>query len=465
MSFGPHNEKGPQDDFLAAVEAIGFPEIPDMQDFRAIDEFSRWARYVDPAGKRQDTAHRYIHPLLESSDYPNLHILVETKVGRVIFEGTRAVGIETEPNRLFHPATPSREKLPAIIRAKKLVVVSAGALGTPSVLERSGVGSAEILKKLDIDVISDLPDVGEHYQDHNLILYPYKTSLKVNETLDVLLSGRLDFQAAVDEKNPLLGWNGIDVTGKIRPSDAEVKSLGPEFEEHWNRDFKDQKEKPLMLICVVSAFLGDRGLLEEENDKTAQYASMATYTGYPYSRGNIHIVSKDAQTPASFNTGFLSHPVDLTKLVWAYKKQREIYRRTSAFAGELAIGHPKFRQGSKAALSEGPLVQGGFKSAEERRAIADIEYDADDDAAIEDWIRSNVATTWHSVGTCRMAPREEGGVLDKHLNVYGTEGLKVAGEYHIVVLKLLLAASFHLLTSQISPSYPRMSAQTPTIRR
>lgn len=430
VSFGTHNEKGPQTDFLAAVEAVGFPEIADMQDFSAIDGFSRWARYIDPAGKRQDTAHRYIHPLLESNSNSNLRLLVETKVNRVIFEGKRAVGVETEPNSLFHSVATSGEKTTTFIRAKKLVVVSAGALGTPSILERSGVGSAEILKKLDINVISDLPDVGEHYQDHNLILYPYKTSLEVNQTLDVLLSGRLDFQAAVDEKNPLLGWNGIDVAGKVRPSDHEVKALGPEFEEHWDRDFKDQKEKPLMLICVVSAFLGDRALLKE-GDNPSQYATMATYTGYPYSRGNIHILSKDAQTPASFNTGFLSHPVDVTKLVWAYKKQREIYRRTSAFAGELAIGHPQFRKGSKAALSEGPLVQGGFKSAEERKAIVDIEYDAEDDAAIKDWIRGNVATTWHSVGTCRMAPREEGGVLDKHLNVYGTEGLKVAGEYHM----------------------------------
>lgn len=95
------------------------------------------------------------------------------------------------------------------MKASKLVVVSAGALGTPQVLERSGVGNPEILKKLDIPVVSDLPGVGEDYQDHHLLLYPYKSTLDESETLDGLLSGRKDFVKAMEEKDPMLGWNGI----------------------------------------------------------------------------------------------------------------------------------------------------------------------------------------------------------------------------------------------------------------
>lgn len=95
------------------------------------------------------------------------------------------------------------------IRAKKLVVVSAGALGTPQILERSGVGSSEILKKLNIPVVADVPGVGENYQDHHLLLYPYKSNLDENETLDGFLSGRKDFVKALEAKDPMLGWNGI----------------------------------------------------------------------------------------------------------------------------------------------------------------------------------------------------------------------------------------------------------------
>jgi alcohol oxidase len=51
----------------------------------------------------------------------------------------------------------------------------------------------------------------------------------------------------------------------------------------------------------------------------------------------------------------------------------------------------------------------------------------EDDKAIEDYIRSNIETTWHSLGTCKMAPKEKGGVVDKHLNVHGTVGLKLCG--------------------------------------
>ena len=150
------------------------------------------------------------------------------------------------------------------------------------------------------------------------------------------------------------------------------------------------------------------------------------YTAYPYSRGQIHIVSKSPTTPASFNTGFLSDPegADMQVQVWAYKKQRELYRRTNAYRGELALGHPAFPAGSKAALQDGALVPGGFQSVAERRQLPPLEYSTEDDAAIEDWIRSNLNTTWHSLGTCKMAPRADGGVVDGRLNVYGVTGLK-----------------------------------------
>ena len=181
----------------------------------------------------------YIHPLMADGSHTNLHLLVDTRVSRVLFEGKRAVGVEYGDGKIIH--------------AKKMVVVSAGALGTPQILERSGVGNAELLKKLDIEVVSDLPGVGEEYQDHHLLLYPYKTTLKPDETIDGLLSGRLDFVGALKEKDPILGWNAIDVCSKIRPREDEISKLGKEFQEAWNKDFKEKTERPLMLMGVVSS--------------------------------------------------------------------------------------------------------------------------------------------------------------------------------------------------------------------
>jgi alcohol oxidase len=165
-----------------------------------------------------------------------------------------------------------------------------------------------------------------------------------------------------------------------------------------------------MLCGVVNAFLADPSLVP-----AGQYFTMGTYTAYPFSRGSIHITSKENVVDGyDFDAGFLNHPGDIKKQLWAYKMQREICRRLPYYKGELELGHPKFKEGSAAALTNGP--SGG--------EVKDIEYSKEDDEAIEDWIRGNVNTTWHSLGTCAMKERSKGGVVDKDLNVYGTTGLK-----------------------------------------
>ena len=367
---------------------------------------------------------------MASAMYPNLHLLLETKVVRVLFDSSNtANGVEVSPTSTYQATIALSKPSSETITARKLVVVSAGALGTPSILERSGVGAASLLSKLEIPLVSDLPGIGENYQDHHLLLYPYKTALKPEDTIDGLLSGRLDFVAAMEAKNPLLGWNSIDICSKLRMTTTEAENLGPEFRELWDRDFEPIPERPVMLMGLISSFLGDHKALPGANDEEPlQYATMGTYTAYPYSRGSIHITSKDVATPADFDTGFLSHPADLKKQLWAYKKQRELYRRTNAYRGELELGHPKFAKGSKAALLDGPVVKGGFKDVDARKELPDIEYNKEDDEAIEDWIRENLNTTWHSMGTCKMAPKDEGGVVDRYLNVYGVKGLKLAGK-------------------------------------
>lgn len=132
---------------------------------------------------------------------------------RVLFDDSsppRAIGIEYKPNPSAQPSLSLSKPVHKTIKAKKLVVVSAGALGTPQILERSGVGNPEILKKAGVEkIVADVPGVGENYQDHHLILYPYKTNLGERETLDPFLSGRKDFMKAAEEKDPMLGWNGI----------------------------------------------------------------------------------------------------------------------------------------------------------------------------------------------------------------------------------------------------------------
>ncbi|TQV90573.1 glucose-methanol-choline (gmc) oxidoreductase [Cordyceps javanica] len=420
VSYGTHHPNMNHDDIFDAAESLGVPHVANLQDFEVGHGFEHWAKYISPDGKRQDTAHCYIHPLMKSGNYPNLHVLPDSTVTRVKFEGTRAVGIEYEPTSNRNKAAPS------FIAARKQVVVAAGALNTPLLLERSGVGRAELLRKIGIDVISDLPGVGENYQDHNLITYRYKASLTPETSFDGLLSGREDVAQAMATGSSKMGWNGLDVGGKLRPTEDEVAQLGPAFRERWERDFKHQPSRPVMLLAYFYGYFGDHAALGEPADNPAHYMTSGAYTAYPYARGSIHVTSADPRAPPDFATGFLEDPVDLTKQVWAYKKQREIMRRSDKYAGEEPTSHPAFPAGSAAACRDGPAVAGGFGSVQDRAGLPPIEYSADDDEAIRDWIRSHLETAWHSVGTCKMAPQDEGGVVDKDLNVYVTQALKVA---------------------------------------
>lgn len=216
-------------EFMRVVKEMGYKEIVDLQNLDEVDGFSRWQRYVSPDGQRQDSAHCFIHPLLQDGEHRNLHILCNSKVIRVLFdtsEPPRAIGIEYKPNENQQPVLNTSKPVHKVVKASKLVVVSAGALGSPQILERSGVGNPELLKKLGVPLVSDLPAVGEQYQDHHLILYPYRSTLGPEDTVDGILSGRVDFAKAAAEKNPILGWNSI---GKVLSQWRTRSDIG----RHW----------------------------------------------------------------------------------------------------------------------------------------------------------------------------------------------------------------------------------------
>lgn len=145
-------------------------------------------------------------------------------------------------------------------------------------------------------------------------------------------------------------------------------------------------------------------------------------------------------------------------MAWGYRLGREFARRMSCVVGEEPLFHPKFAQDSKAKCSELPTAINGDanKTKESLTAgiapvsvepiklngnsmskpkialqengsknITDLEYSADDNAAVEQYLRETVGTAWHALGTTPMKPREQGGVVDKDLNVYGVTNLKI----------------------------------------
>ncbi|EED11964.1 glucose dehydrogenase, putative [Talaromyces stipitatus ATCC 10500] len=421
VSGGTYRALKSENDFISAAKKVGWTEIEDLQDLDSNNGVQRAMRYISPDGKRQDAATKYLLPRLQNGKHPNLHVLIESKVVRVLFDNgnKKAVGVEYLPKTDSPENDESNKSGPPVqrVKARKLVIVSCGACGTPSVLERSGIGSPEILQRAGIPLVAEVPGVGYEYEDHQLLTYPYKSSLDVEETIDAVVSGRRSVEELVRNNDKILGWNTMDIACKLRPSETDIARLGPEFEKTWNRDFKKNPNKPLVLMSLINGFPGDPSTVP-----AGQYLGISVFTVYPYSRGHLHITGPSPSDPLDFSTGFFSDPgdIDLKKHMWAYKKQREIARRMHTYRGEVVSGHPPFPSSSKAACFE------RVNDYDHATIQGDIEYTADDDDILAQWLRENVGTTWHSVGTCKIAPLANNGVVDGKLRVYGVEALRIA---------------------------------------
>jgi choline dehydrogenase-like flavoprotein len=228
------------DTFIEASGKLGWREVTDISDLQSVNAMQRAKRYISPEGKRQDASHAYLHPRLHDENHLNLHVIVNSKVVCIIFDENRASGI------IYTTGNSTRT-----IKAKKQVVISCGACGTPPVLERSGIGAEDVLKRANVPILVNLPGVGDGYEDHHTMTYQYKSDLAADETLDGIITGTFDIPAMIQRNDKLTGWNCLDGTGKIRPNENDIKDLGPKFKEAWDRDFKNQPDRPLTLMVLV----------------------------------------------------------------------------------------------------------------------------------------------------------------------------------------------------------------------
>ncbi|KAK7965976.1 uncharacterized protein PG986_000253 [Apiospora aurea] len=443
VSSGTYRAEVAEDDFIQAMKQLGYDEPPDLQDFHSTG-VSRIKKYISPDGRRQDTAHTYLHPLLRDGKHPNLHVLVETQVVRVLFDGDRrASGVEFRPNPAIQSSAET-SKATRSVAAKKLVVVSCGTLGSPPILERSGVGDPAVLERAGVPLSAALPGVGHDFQDHTISLYPYRASLPPGSTADGVDDGSEDIPALIASGDQRLGWNGIDASSKLRPTPSEVKALGPGFEAVWDRDFRNVPSKPLVSMLFhagslvsmatspveTSADSGETRVIggRSQTSVGSQYFTIDVFSSYPYSRGHVHITGTSPDDALDFKTGYLSDEAefDLKTHVWAYKKQREVARRMKSQRGELVLRVPTFGAGSAAAAFPSSFDEEGNDATTTAEKEEEIRYEAPDEAVIERWLRDNMSTCWHGLGTCKMAPQEAMGVVDADLGVHGVRGLKVA---------------------------------------
>ncbi|KAJ6552921.1 GMC oxidoreductase-domain-containing protein [Mycena capillaripes] len=422
VSYGSHETQAGRDFLRVAAEyGRGRQLTDDGNDFVSCDVYSRWPKYIDAeTGRRSDAAHFYLYPQARN---PNLSILDHARIGRILFDhDNRAIGVEY---------TGRGDTNVSIAHASRLVVLCAGAFCSPAILERSGIGSKDLLQQLSIPVVCDLPGVGENYQDHTMGLVPYYapettvtlTTLVVDKEAaagkfeDIAVANTDTVQAYETEwlttGKGLMASNGFDAGIRIRPNAEDLKELGPAFQKRWDEFFSKAPDKPIAWIGTCGCYFGNNPASTVRPSFTMTY-----FTTYPVALGRVHIQSRDPFAPLEVNSGILSSREDLVVLRWAYKWSRELARRMDGYRGEVVLDHPVFPTDSQATC--------GKDSGPVNVSALDIVYSKEDDDAIDAFHRGNVNMAWHALGTCAMKPRDQGGVVDSCLNVHGVKNLKVA---------------------------------------
>ncbi|KAI0773655.1 alcohol oxidase-like protein [Fomes fomentarius] len=385
----------------------------DVNGLYECNKYGRWQKWIgSKTGMRSDVPHHYI----SNKNLPNLQIMSGYHVKRVMFgPNNRATGIQYIPNKRFHP-----DSKPEVITAlaRRLVVLSAGAFGSPAILERSGIGSKVVLDEVGVKQIVELHGVGENYQDHQGVFVPYVAAEEAH-TLDGIVTNKEEEIKKWSEEwksrgTGLMANNALDAGIKLRPLKKDLNVIGDNFRKRWLDYYAPAPDKSVLWIGSMALFVGDRSKNPVEKSFNVVWFLM-----HPASIGHLHITSgENVEAPPDFHPGYLDRPEDMALHKWGYKVSREFARRMPSYRGEVVGGHPRFSPNSKlvARAHDGPVPI----------TEPDFEYTEEDEKAIEEYIREVVTTVWHSLGTCAMKSREQGGVVDSRLNVYGVDGLKIA---------------------------------------
>jgi choline dehydrogenase len=340
--------------FFEAVQQAGYQLTDDVNGYRQ-EGFAPFDRNVH-RGRRLSAARAYLHPV---SSRPNLEIRTRTLVRRIVFEGTRAVGVEYgRPG-----ASPKR------IRAGE-VILCGGAINSPQTLQLSGVGNADELGALGIEVVHDLPAVGEHLQDHLEVYVQHACTQPVSVAPGLKLW-----------RKPLIGaeWlffrsglgatNHFEAGGFVRSNDdVEYPNLMFHF-------------LPIAIRYDGSAPAGGHGY--------------QVHIGPMYSdaRGSVKAVSTDPRIHPAIRFNYLSTEQDRREWVEAIRVTRSI------------LSQPAFGPFDGGELSPGPEVR--------------------TDEQVLDWVRRDGETALHPSCTCRMGTDDRSVVDPLTMKVHGLEGLRV----------------------------------------
>ncbi|MCG4453036.1 choline dehydrogenase [Pseudomonas sp. MMS21-TM103] len=345
--------------FHAMVEAgvqAGFPRTDDLNGYQQ-EGFGPMDRTVTPKGRRASTARGYLD---QAKGRPNLTIVTHALTDRILFSGKRAIGVDYLQGDSTTPTT---------VKARREVLLCSGAIASPQILQRSGVGPAALLRELDIPLVHELPGVGENLQDHleMYLQYACKQPVSLYPALQWWNQPKIGAEWMFLGKG-IGASNQFEAGGFIRTS-ADFE--WPNIQYHF--------------LPVAINYNGSNAV--KEHGFQAHVGSMRSP-----SRGRVQARSKDPRQHPSILFNYMSSPQD-------WQEFRDGIRITREIMNQSALDPFRGRE-----LSPGAAVQ------------SDAELDA--------FVRDHAETAFHPSCSCKMG-FDEMAVVDGQGRVHGMQGLRV----------------------------------------
>jgi choline dehydrogenase-like flavoprotein len=335
------------------VDAMVETGMPRNRDFNGAEQVGAGLYQVTQRrGSRWTTADGYVSPARKR---PNFTVWTGATVHHLRLDGGRVTGVEVE-----------REGRRETVYARHEVVLSAGAFGTPQLLMLSGIGPADHLRELGIEVVVDNPNVGDHLMDHPMYMVNYETTAPGN-----LAGAEHPFQLV----NYLARRRGL-LTSNIGEAGAFFHT-------------RDGDDAPYMQFIAAPGYFWNHGF---EQHPTPAFAIGCSMVGAA-STGRVRLRSADPTERAAITFNYFDDPADMDAMVTAIERAREV------------AAAPALRDVVGKEIHPGPQL----------RSRAEIEAE----------VRRNVEHTYHPSCTARIGT-EEDGVVDPELRVHGVEGLRIA---------------------------------------
>ena len=354
----PRYNSGLNDNFIAAAQEL---QLPVTDDFNGPQQ-EGVGRYdvTMKNGQRHSTAHAFLDPI---ANRPNLTIIPHALTERLVMEGKKVTGVSF-----------NHKKTQKTVTAKREVILSAGAFGSPQILLLSGIGDTKALSPHGITQTHALPGVGKNLQDHIDWIGGYHAKSKRDQTIGFSVPGSFRMVAEFlrfkkKRREGLLTTNIAESGGFLYVDPSEP---APDVQLHF---------------CI--ALVDDHGRKLHWGHGYSIHACVLR----PHSRGTVTLTSANPSAPPAIDPNYLSDPRDMETLVKAAKLTQRIFK---APAFDDVRGKPLYATNT------------------------------DDEAVLRQDIIDRADTVYHPVGTCKMGPKSDPmAVVDDRLCVHGLSGLRV----------------------------------------